>query len=375
MSQHNSRKRLKRTFVTLLLIGVLAGGAVILMRRSDPAPAAAAPIFKTATVERGDLTVSESIDGSVELSDVTTVLHRIDGSASSGATTGGPPGRNPSPASATTTETTQIVTSIVTEGSAVAAGTVLYSVESAPVVALPGVLPAWRTLSTSSADGIDVQQLEQALVALGYDPTGTLKIDTHFTSATQKVVKAWQAGYGMEETGTVTLGSVVFVDASTTVAAVDVAVGDEVADGDAVLSLATSEQQVVIDVPDDAQAYFTPGLAVTAAGTAAKVTLLRSVERAGEVVVEAVITPDEPIADVEIGSTVKVKVTATTLSNALLVPTEALVSLIDGSYALQVVADDETTSFAKVTLLGVAGSKAAISGEGIVEGTRVLQPV
>jgi peptidoglycan hydrolase-like protein with peptidoglycan-binding domain len=365
---------MKRILVIVISACVLAGGAFVITRRSDDAPAIAAPIFKTATVERGDLTVTEQIEGSIELADATTVLHRIDGATTSSAQTGGPPG-GVSRDTASTAETTQIVTSVIADGSTVPIGTVLYSVESAPVVALPGSLPAWRTLDTSSDDGIDVLQLEEALVALGYDPDGTMKVDTHFTGVTKQVVMDWQAGYGMEQTGEVALGSVAFVEATTIVAAVNVAVGDSVADGDTVLSLASSAQQVVIDVPDGAEAYLTPGLEVTVEGAAATVTLLRSVDRAGEVFVQAVITPNELIADVEIGSTVRVRVTATTISGGLLVPTEALVSRIDGTYALQVLAGDESESFVTVELLGVAGSKAAISGEGIAEGTRVLQPV
>jgi len=108
--------------------------------------------------------------------------------------------------SGTSTRVTQVVTSVIADGSDVTMGTVLYSVESSPVVALPGSLPAWRTLDTSSEDGIDVLQLEMDLTALGYDPDSRMTIDTEFDSDTKAVVKAWQAGYGMEVTGSVALG-------------------------------------------------------------------------------------------------------------------------------------------------------------------------
>ena len=46
------------------------------------------------------------------------------------------------------------------DSSPVVLGTVLYSVESSPVVAMAGLQPAWRTLGASSDDGLDVMQLE-----------------------------------------------------------------------------------------------------------------------------------------------------------------------------------------------------------------------
>jgi peptidoglycan hydrolase-like protein with peptidoglycan-binding domain len=268
-----------------------------------------------------------------------------------------------------------VVTSVIADGSEVGIGTVLYSVESSPVVALPGSLPAWRTLDTSSDDGLDVLQLEMDLTALGYDPDGTMTIDEEFDRDTKAVVKAWQEGYGMEVTGAVALGSVVFVSGETTVAGVDVAVGAEVGDGDSILSLSASSQQVVIDVPDGAEAYMVPGLAVKIGSGDGTVTLLRSIERDGSVVVQAVIAPTAPIEGADNGATVKVTVTTTSLDGVLLVPTEALVSRLDGSYALQVVGDDGTATFVSVELLGVSGSDAGVRGDGLTAGSEVLQPL
>jgi len=264
---------------------------------------------------------------------------------------------------------------VIADGSDVGMGTVLYSVESSPVVALAGSLPAWRTLDTSSDDGFDILQLEMDLTALGYDPDGTMTIDTEFDSDTKAVVKAWQEGYGMEVTGSVALGSVVFVNGETTVAGVDVAVGDEVGDGDSILSLSAASQQVVIDVPDGAEAYLVPGLVVNVGSGEGTVTLLRSVERDGSVVVQAVITPTAPIEGTDNGATIKVTVTTTSMDGVLLVPAEALVSRLDGSYALQVVQADGSAKFVDVELLGVSGSNVGVRGDGLAAGDEVLQPL
>ncbi len=251
----------------------------------------------------------------------------------------------------------------------------LYSVDSSPVIALAGALPAWRTLSTASSDGPDVVQLEVSLAWLGYDPDGAMTIDDHFDSRTAAAVKAWQAGYGLTVTGSVALGSVVFLPIETTVAEVDISVGAAVADGDQVLALAGNAQEVVIQVPSADQALFVPGLQVDVSGTTGTVQLLRSSENDGSVVVEAVIAPSSPLTGVENGTTVRVSATLVLAADVLIVPNEALVSLIDGSYAVQVVQPDGTARFVTVEVLTATASKVAIEGEGIAEGTEVLQPV
>ena len=76
----------RSSLTRLALVGVLVAGGIgtyLATRPDDPTPIAAATIFKTATVEAGSLATSEKIDGSVVLSDVTTVLHRIEGQVSS----------------------------------------------------------------------------------------------------------------------------------------------------------------------------------------------------------------------------------------------------------------------------------------------------
>ena len=64
----------------LLVVAVVAAaGGAYAVTRHDTVAMVAPTIFKTATVEEGSLTTTESIDGSLLLSDTTTVLHRIEG--------------------------------------------------------------------------------------------------------------------------------------------------------------------------------------------------------------------------------------------------------------------------------------------------------
>ncbi|MEY2401538.1 MAG: hypothetical protein QOJ08_1649 [Ilumatobacteraceae bacterium] len=481
------KHRRGRRVATGLLCLALAGGAAVAIALRNPQRAstiAAPSIFKTAAVSTGDLTTTERIDGTVELSATLPVLHRIEGqtsSASTPATTttaatpqastgatnpsalssplladcpstsvattapaatsttaatpvdsaptdtaaadtttttvassetsttvpvvepcdspttttvapdtapaadragGTPTGGQSTPRSATgasastasAARITQTITSIIGTNAAIRQGDVLYTVDGSPVVALDGALPAWRSLSTSSDDGADIGQLEASLVALGYDPDLAVTVDNHFDSATKKMVKAWQTGLGVEATGTVALGSVVFLPASTTVSTVTRTVGDSVGDGDTVLSLATPAQQVVVDVPGGAEAEVIPGLTVEIGDVRGTVSRLRSADRNGVVVVEAVITPATAIANAANGTSVKVTLTLQNDAGVLIAPAEALVSRLDGSYAVQVQTSDGTTEWLTVELLGVSGSNVALRGTDLTDGTVLLLP-
>ena len=250
----------------------------------------------------------------------------------------------------------------------------MYTVDGTPVVALDGALPAWRSLSTASADGPDIAQLETSLVALGYDPSLKVTVDNHFDSATRTMVKAWQRGLGVEATGTVALGSVVFLPSSTTVTTVNQAVGNTVGDGDTVLTLAAPTQEVLVNVPAGDEAAVVPGLGVQIGSVQGTVSRLRSADQNGAVVVEAVIAPATAIANATNGTAVKVTLTLQNNAGALIAPAAALVSRLDGSYAVQVQTTDGTTKWLTVELLGVSGGNIAIRGEGLTNGTVVLEP-
>ena len=188
------------------------------------------------------------------------------------------------------------------------------------------------------------------------------------------MVKAWQRGLGIEQTGTVPLGSVVFLPAATTVRTVDQSVGDTVGDGDTVLTLATSTQQVLVDVPSGDEALVVPGLTVGIGDVHGTVSRLRSADQNGTVVVEAVITPSAEIANATNGTSVKVTLTLKNDAGVLIVPAEAVVSRLDGTYAVEVKSPNGTTAWQTVEMLGVSGANVAIRGADVSEGTVVLLP-
>ena len=464
--------------VALLVVAAAIAGGVFVLTRSDgeeAATAATVSLTKEVTVERGDLEVSESVDGSLEETDTVSVIHRIDGQQSASVTTGSvsnstpggstsggsspqvtagsaapaaagltaatesfalsapvdtttptsstpdtptsstpdtsTPDSSPAPTTVPTAPTpggsipgggggaptggaptagtgttgaagstgtvTQVITGVANVGDEIASGDVLYTVESAPVVAIAGALPAWRTMNRSSDAGLDIAQLEAALVALGYDPDGDVVVDQEWDSATTAMVRRWQSGLRLVETGEVTLGSVVFIPHTGTVTGTSVSVGDEVQDGSSVLSLSGTLQQVIIEVPEELQSNVTPSMAVDIAGTPGKVQRLRSavVTEGGTdgVTVQGVIVPDVPLAG-SAGSVVKVTISYAVATDQLVVATEAIVSRLDGGYAVEVADADGAHSFVPVQVVAVSGNRTAISGEGITESMTVLAP-
>ncbi|MGZ4771611.1 MAG: peptidoglycan-binding protein [Ilumatobacteraceae bacterium] len=493
-----TRRRRRRRIAAGVVCLTIGGSAAGLAWRRPPATttAEAAPILKTTPVKTGDLTTTERIDGTIELSSTLTVLHRIAGQTSTTSTSASKPaprqsagtstsglsstllssasateglvgdcsisqtpattaettpqptttvvvpdttpsatvdtavttstpttdvpatmpattappttpcattsttpsstpvaptaaaptgagrtrpsastGASAGPTTPASTVVTQTITSVVAVNTDLHSGDVLYTVDGKPVVALDGNLPAWRSLSTSSADGVDIAQLEAALVALGYDPNSNVTVDNHFDAATRTMVKAWQQGLGIDQTGKVTLGSIVFLPSTTSVTAVEQHVGDSVGEGDAVLQLASPTQDVVIDVPAGDEALVVPGLSVMIGDVQGTVTQLRSADADGSVVVEAVIAPATAIDGATNGSTVKVSLTLQNATGVLLVPADALVSRLDGTYAVQVKATGEAASWLAVEIVGVSGANVAIRADGLTDGTLVLLPV
>ena len=266
-----------------------------------------------------------------------------------------------------------MITGVAAVGTPIDSGDVLYTAESQPVVALSGALPAWRTMNRLSDDGADIAQLEAALVALGYDPDGDVTVDATWDSDTTAMVKRWQQGVGTDDTGEVTLGSVVFIPHSGAVASTSVVVGDDVYDGDTVLELTGSVQQVIIEVPTELQADITPSMRVDIAGTPGTVTRLRSADTDNGVTVQAVISPDTAL-DLEAGSTVKVTISYDLATDQLVVPTDAVVSRRNGVYAVQTLDDTGAHAFVAVEIVAVSGNRTAITGDGLRESTVVFVP-
>jgi peptidoglycan hydrolase-like protein with peptidoglycan-binding domain len=128
------------------------------------------------------------------------------------------------------------VTSVVETGQTIEAGTVVASIDGQPLVALIGDVPAWRELSASGEDGVDVRQLEMNLVALGFDPDGEIEIDETYDSATAAAVTEWEEALGLDGDGVVGASQIVFVPGSVIVDEAPAQLGGSVQPGEPLIS-------------------------------------------------------------------------------------------------------------------------------------------
>jgi hypothetical protein len=109
-------------------------------------------------------------------------------------------------------------------GRRIGRGGTLFQVDGQPVPLMYGTTPAYRSLGPDDTDGPDIEELNANLVALGFNPGGIL-VDDVWQTATTDGVEQLQAALGETETGTLTLGQVVFLPGPQLVSAVDASVG------------------------------------------------------------------------------------------------------------------------------------------------------
>jgi hypothetical protein len=124
---------------------VLAGAAWWVAARpgaADQDRSGGAVATATAAVARRTLRAKEQVQGRLGYGDAHTVHNRRQGT----------------------------ITDLPDEGAVVRRGQALYRVDGKPAQLFYGRLAAWRELSLGVDDGPDERQLEQNLVALGYDP-------------------------------------------------------------------------------------------------------------------------------------------------------------------------------------------------------------
>jgi multidrug efflux pump subunit AcrA (membrane-fusion protein) len=152
------------------------------------------PGTPTVALERRDLTSRESVDGTLGYAGEAAVISRLSGT----------------------------ITWLPAEGDVIGRGDGLFEVDGEPAVLMYGDIPAYRDLATGVSEGPDVEELESNLAALGFDP-GT--VDDEFTSSTASAVADWQDSLGLDETGTVDLGRVVFMAGARRVTSLSVSLG------------------------------------------------------------------------------------------------------------------------------------------------------
>ena len=336
------------------ILGALpaSGGAA----SEDPATADR----ETVAVERKTLTVEETLDGTLGYTGDEQVLNGLMGT----------------------------LTRLPAAGTILEQGDQLYEVDGKrrPVL-MYGNRPAWRAFEPDMGNGADVKQLEQNLKALGFTRKG-FDVDREWEDETTSAVKRWQRANGMTVDATVDLGEIVFMPGAVRVTELPVAIGLQVAPGQAVLKGTSDVRVVTVDLEADSIDLVAVGDEVavdlpdgsTATGT---VDEIGTVAQAGTDEFGNQSTPTvEVTIGVELpeGSTgweqapVEVRITRQSREDVLAVPVNALVALLEGGYAVERIANDGSSSLVGVELGIFQDGWVEVRTDGLDEGDAVAVP-
>jgi HAMP domain-containing protein len=355
------RRRTRILAGTLVVAGVIAGGAVLISTGRRPAAAAQRLHISTATVRTGQLRATVSVDG------ILTYGVQADGSPYS-----------------LVNQAKGAYTKLPTIGQVIRQGHVLYRVDDGPVLLLYGTTPAYRTLS-SGITGPDVAELNADLVTLGYATAVQLNpTSSSFGSATAEPLVKLQAAEGLAQTGTLTLGQALFLPTALRVTAVSVPLGGSAQPGQTVLEGTSTSREVQVSLDAQQQTdvalgdkvsialpdnKLTPGV-VSSVGTVATCgsssgsggsswspaapgtdSCSSSNSAASGPTINVNITPSDPGATGKWDQApVQVGITTARAAHALMVPVEALLARSSGGYAVEAIGPGDSRHLVPVSL-------------------------
>jgi hypothetical protein len=281
------------------------------------------------------------------------------------------------------------VTSLPAVGQVISQGEVLYEVSGAPVVLLYGLTPAYRSLSEGMA-GTDVEELNTDLVALGYVTSTELSPSSdEFTYWTEVGVEKLQKALRATQDGTLSLGQAVFEPSALRVTSLSATLGAPSQPGQPVLSATSTTRQVSIALDASEQSEVavgdkvtitlpsnqtTPGV-ISSVGTVAMTPASGSSSSSQTITV--LVNPSDPAATGTWDQApVDVTITTSSVSNALVVPVDALLAQSDGGYAVEVVGADGIHHLVAVTLglFDDADGLVQVTGSGLAAGQQIVVP-
>ncbi|MFE6734723.1 peptidoglycan-binding protein [Microbacterium sp. NPDC057650] len=271
------------------------------------------------------------------------------------------------------------ITSLPKIGSVIGAGGQLFRVDDTAVLLFRGSLPMWRSFQSGMTDGVDVLQLEQNLKSLGFfgrEP------DREFGWSTADAIKKWQKSLGLERTGSIEMGRIVFSTADVRVAAHKAAVGAPA--GASVLGVTGTSKQISAEVDPDLRAVATVGSTVrivlpNGEETTGKITSIgtpteQDDQTSGEKKLKlplTIVLDDPKAADGLDDVTVNVIITRVKAEDALQVPVLALLARPGGANAVEV-QRGKKNKVVEVTLGVFADGMVQITDGDLEEGDKVV---
>jgi hypothetical protein len=362
------RRRRRGWVLALVVVVVVAAGlggadAAGVFRAPKPAASTSAYATGTQAVTRGSLTEQAQENGTLGDAGAYTVV--VPGSSGSGGSA--------SATSAGSGPGASTFTWLPSVGQTIRPGQPIYQVSGSPVVLLYGNVPAYRDLSEGMT-GADVTELNTDLVKLGYATAADLGPRSgwdYFSGETAYALELLQAHLGLTQTGTLPLGQAVFLPGAIQVTglATGAVPGGAATSGATVLTGSSLTPVVTVDLDASLQTEVVDGDTVSVTLPDGSVTLgvISSISTASAsspsssssedntdngsgdnsgnssnsgssaATITVVVSLSDPkVAGSLNQAPVEVTITTGSVSNALIVPVDALLAQPGGSYAVEV---------------------------------------
>jgi peptidoglycan hydrolase-like protein with peptidoglycan-binding domain len=289
--------------------------------------------------------------------------------------------------------TAGIVTWLPTAGTIVRRGAPLFELSRSTVPLLYGSRPAYRELALGMSDGPDVGELKQNLIALGFNAAGALTLDDSFDLATLAAVEQLQRSLGLQPTGVLAQGSVVFLPGAVRVSANSAVLGASVQAGAPILTATATTPAVLVPLDPGSVSQLRVGDRVivtmpdqsSVPGHVASIgRVATSSSSSGQGGGQGSSAPTVPVTITLLRQAggrgldqapVQVAITTQEDRGVLAVPISALLALPGGGYAVQV-KDARLTRLVPVTtgLFDDVAGRVEIRGEGLRPGMHVEVP-
>ena len=167
--------KLKNLYAIIAIVALAYGGYYFGTQSTEDSTSSKTLELTTAPIQKGDLAKKEEYNGTLRQTD-----KKILNSPTNG-----------------------VVTFLPKEGSIVNFGEVLFIIDNKPVILLQGSTPFYRTLDLNSDPGVDIKQVEEALVYLGYAES-TFVPDEVFDEQTSKMLNTLYIDYGIDTKSEIT---------------------------------------------------------------------------------------------------------------------------------------------------------------------------
>jgi peptidoglycan hydrolase-like protein with peptidoglycan-binding domain len=343
--------RSKRIGVALVAVAALAGG-FLMTRGPNEAPAEASTTTveatrDTDTVTRRTLQQTEEFKGALGYGDQFSLPGTSAGT----------------------------VSWVPEKGALLQPGDLLYRVDERPTFWTHGDVPMYRELSSGS-EGTDVEQLQRHLQEGEY-LAADVEIDGKFGGTTRNAVKAWQDDHDLKKTGRIDATQLLFLPYESVRVAAVPRVGAAAVGG--IIEVTEPDLFVTVDVSARKKRAFEgrPVIEVETAdgsrfaATVESITAQQSQDAFGgqNYRIRLQLEAD---GDIEPGEAT-IEAIDVIAENVLTVPARALVALVEGGYAVEVVQSDGTTAYRAVAIGEFADGWVEVTGD-IAAGDQVAVP-